>query len=175
MGIAGNEAADREATAATCGEMLPVNDEIPYRDWYPIIKSKICQKWNVEWHEILHNKLRAIKDSIQVWPSSNLRNRRESIILTRLRIGHSKVTHQYLMEQGMQPYCLDCLVPLTIKHIIAKCPSFTETRTRIYPPTQNMNYQLIMRHMLGNERDDNFCPVKLMSYLRDIGLYNMIV
>ena len=175
VGIAENEAADREAAAAACGDMQPSNDEIPYRDWYPIIKSRIREVWSLEWREMDNNKLRTIKDSIDVWPSSNLRNRTHSIILTRLRIGHSKVTHQYLMEHGVQPYCLDCLVPLTIKHIIAECPSFIETRSRIYPLTQDMTSEMTMRHMLADERESNFCLENLMSYLRDIGFYNMIV
>ena len=39
--------------------------------------------------------------------------RREEIILARLRIGHTRITHSYLLKQEEQSYCIGCDVPFT--------------------------------------------------------------
>ena len=119
VGIPGNKAADTATVAAIDSIMEVNNEEIPCRDWYPKVKKAL----NEQWHNAQHNKLRLIKDSISAWPSSSCTDRKTSIILTRLRIGHTKATHQYLMERLYQPYCEDSLVPLTFKHFLAECPS----------------------------------------------------
>ena len=115
----------------------PINNSIPYRDWFPIIRSKIFHKWRDDWHATESNKVRDIKDDVRVWSSSLQRNRKLSIILTRLRIGHTKLTHQYLMENRQQPYCSDCIVPLTVKHVLAECPSHSDIREQMFPETVN--------------------------------------
>ena len=55
-------------------------------------------------------------------------NRIWNVILTHLRIGHTKFSHGYLMDRSNLSYCEDCLVPVTLKHIIFECPNFQEER-----------------------------------------------
>ena len=50
--------------------------------------------------------------------------------LARLRIGHTRLTHSYLMSGEYQPYCDDCLMPLIIRHLLVDCPSLLELRQR---------------------------------------------
>ena len=38
--------------------------------------------------------------------------------MTRLRIGHTKFSHGYLMDRSILSYCDDCFVQVTVKHII---------------------------------------------------------
>ena len=104
---------------------LPVsNEEIPYRDWYPIIKRKMRDLWSAEWQEVSGNKMRKIKNTVKEWKSSSQNDRKQSIILTRLRIGHTKLklSHKYLMERDNQPFCGDCILLLTILHILTEFP-----------------------------------------------------
>ena len=131
--------------------------------------------WRMEWRNVEGNKLRDIKDNIETWQSSNLKNRKESIIMTRLRIGHTRLTHQYLMEGGHQPYCDDCIVPLTVKHVLAECPSFGDTRQRIFPETQIADSNEAMKLMIAETPGTPYNIDKIMSYLRDTGLYNEII
>ena len=44
-------------------------------------------------------------------------SRKEEIILSRLRTGHSHITHSYLLKKEEAPYCIPCQKPYTIKHI----------------------------------------------------------
>jgi len=43
--------------------------------------------------------------------------RYDSVVLNRLRIGHSRLTHSYLLSGDDHPTCQSCGIPLTVKHI----------------------------------------------------------
>ncbi|MPC67636.1 hypothetical protein E2C01_061813 [Portunus trituberculatus] len=51
-------------------------------------------------------------------------------LLARLRIGHTYLTQRYLLTRDPQPYCEDCLVQLTVRHLLVEWPSLIELRHR---------------------------------------------
>ena len=175
VGIPGNEKADSMAVEAASSNDETANDAVPYRDWYPIVKRKMKEKWLREWLNVNANKLRKLKDTVEMWPSSSDENRKYSIIITRLRIGHTKATHQYLMEGGVQPYCGDCIVPLTVKHVLAECPTYSDTRRRLYPETEHQTTDQAIRTILSEQNNQNFNTNQLMTFIREIGLYDNII
>ena len=62
-------------------------------------------------------------------------DRKEEVVLSRLRIGHSHATHSYLLKGEEQPMCIPCDTPFTIKHILINniyCVDFEKTRNRYY-------------------------------------------
>ena len=73
-----------------------------------------------------NSKLHRIKPTIEAWP--NLPNRKESVILTRLRIGHTRISHDYLMTRGRSPVC--CGSELTVEHMITKCKKYEDLRKK---------------------------------------------
>ena len=48
-------------------------------------------------------------------------SRREQVILDRLRIGHTRLTHSFLLKGEPAPECTMCECPLTIQHILVDC------------------------------------------------------
>ena len=66
--------------------------------FFTAIKQRTADHWLSTWNEVTNNKLRSIKNCIIQWPSSSQRIRHDEVILTRLRIGHTRVTHRFLME-----------------------------------------------------------------------------
>jgi len=42
----------------------------------------------------------------------------DSLLLNRLQIGHSRLTHSYLLSGDDPPTCQSCGIPLTIKHVL---------------------------------------------------------
>ena len=64
------------------------------------------------------------------WDYSNIRECRLQTALARLRIGHTRLIHSHLMSGEYQPFCDDCLVPLTVRHLLVECPSLVELRQR---------------------------------------------
>ena len=126
VNITGNEQADRCARDAATSDRRIHSLQLPHRDYHNVIKLKMKEKWALKWSSLRNNKLRSIKDNIKPWPSSMRRNRREEILLCCVRISHTRLTHRHLMETANAPFCEDCLVPLTVQHIFAKCPSLTQ-------------------------------------------------
>ena len=175
VGVLGNESADRLAAAAALDASNASNAELPFHDWYPIIRSRVKHKWKDEWLAIGTNKLRSLKSSVDVWPSSCDRDRKVSCILTRLRIGHTRLTHQHLMENRPPPYCTDCLVPLTVRHFLAECPSFADVRYRIFPQTIGRDVDQTLQLMLSENHGEIYDPRWLIQYLRETGMIDSIL
>ena len=92
-----------------------------------------------------NNKLRAIKPNIEPSKTCYSKSREWEIKLSRLRIGHIRLTHEYLMIGDNQRYCPDCIVPLTIYHIIMECSSLVESRRKYLGQPQQL------KEVLGDE------------------------
>ena len=53
---------------------------------------------------------------------------RRDVILTRLRIGHSRLTHKHYLLGGDFPECIPCDCRLTIKHVLIECIDTADIR-----------------------------------------------
>jgi len=169
--IAGNERADELAGRAATAAVDPDYTDLPYSDYYSHIKTRLHQRRQMKWTEIPDtNKLRRIKDTADVWPSSNNKSRLISVILTRLRIGHTRLTHGHLMEARPLPYCDNCLVPLTVEHILVECPEYINQRYFCFPTNQPLTLKLI----LSEPPQGLFNADRLMEYLSLTGLIDRL-
>lgn len=65
-----------------------------------------------------NTKFNEIKRDIHRWINPKL-NRKEDTVLNRLRIGHTKITHRFLIAREEPPICKTCGIMLTVEHIIA--------------------------------------------------------
>ena len=119
VNVAGNERADEMAREASTSNRGIHIRSLPNKDYYLIITEKFMKKWSIEWRDT--NKLRAIKDDIMPWPSASRRSRRDEIILCRLRIRYTRLTHRHLIERDQPTYCDDYLVPVIVVHMLAEC------------------------------------------------------
>jgi len=52
-------------------------------------------------------------------------SRRDKIIIHRLRIGHTYLTHGNLLRGETPSRCLACQVDLIVEHVLLHCVSFT--------------------------------------------------
>ena len=135
IGISGNEEADKAAKDALSLEILPF--KVPSNDFKPLIHKFIKTVWQQSWNDPANrnNKLFAIKPGLGEWLPGLRINRREEIILARLRIGHSYITHSYLLKGEEEPQCIPCNAPLTIKHVLVDCLDLAPTRERFFMST----------------------------------------
>ena len=60
------------------------------------------------------------------------RNRKEETVMARLHIGHSFITHSYLLKGEEPPMCIGCDKRLTVEHILLTCSDFIEIREPFY-------------------------------------------
>ena len=83
------------------------------------------------------------------------------MVLNRLRIGHTHVTHKYLMETPqVQPLCNAFGCGLAVKHLLVECPTLDHLRVRWSIPRT-------MLELLG----ENAHIFNLTSFLKDANLY----
>uniref|UniRef100_UPI00397E9AAD hypothetical protein n=1 Tax=Salmonella sp. s51944 TaxID=3159655 RepID=UPI00397E9AAD len=59
--------------------------------------------------------------------------RKEDVIITRLRIGHSYLTHSHLLSNTPHPVCTSCQADISINHLLLDCPLFCDHRRNINP------------------------------------------
>jgi kelch-like protein 2/3 len=130
VGIPGNEKVDRLAREAV---RLPVTQvAIPQSDFKAAVNKLVTSRWQRLWDEYPENKLYQIQPKVDAKYKFSSRNRREEIIFARLRIGHSYLTHRYLLARDPIPVCIPCDEILTIKHILLNCVDFQHVRSRFY-------------------------------------------
>lgn len=170
-GLNGNEEADKLARAATTAIDAPMQIYIPHRDLYPHVRKKLREQWQEEWSAVpMTNKLRSIRDTLGEWTSSHQRSRRIEIVLSRLRLGHTRLTHCYLMEGRPVPdYCENCLVPLTVVHLLVECPEHGDCRDRAFGDRNPTLSSVI------GERPTRIHPIStVVKYLNNIGILSKI-
>ena len=178
INVDGNEAADR-AARLTAESNMPVDCiQLPHTDYYSQIRQKCRDSWRDIWTETpTTNKLRAIKATTNVWNSSSQDNRKHEVALARLRIGHTRLTHGYLMEgrRDEPPFCEDCVVPLSVQHLLAECPSLNNERRRFFPScVASLTVEEKIRIILAEDNSRNFNIRKLVEFLKEIHVYDKI-
>ena len=95
--------------------------------------------WQQSWSDPANqnNKLVNIKPDFGEWLPGLWTNRREEIILARLRIGQSYITHSYLLKGEEEPQCIPCNALLTIKHILVNCVDLAPIRQSFFSCRQS--------------------------------------
>lgn len=141
--ITGNEKADVEAKRAasvpcSASAYLPPSlqlGHLPAGDYLPVLRRGFSERWQLLWSASGPNKLLDLKPTLGLWRSSCSRSRLHEVSLTRLRIGHSHLTHGHLMTRDPPPRCSFCHRPenITVHHLLLDCPFFGILRNQCFP------------------------------------------
>ena len=160
IGIKGNERVDRLAKDAL--DLAAVNMKLPSTDFRPAINNLIKSKWKSIWDELYANKLHEINPDLNLSSVLKLTNRRDQVVLTRCRIGHTRISHSYLLKREEQPFCIACNEPFTVKHFLLDCHDLNDIRTR-YFNVRNLQ-----------ELFTNIPSAIIINYLKEAGLFQKI-
>ena len=129
------------------------------------INHKIKKEWNKLWKQQSNRThLRKIKLHIHQNNPTLKFNRNDQVILTRIRIGHTRVTHQHLITKDNPPICEKCNVPINIDHILLDCTKYQIEREKF-----KCNKQL---YDLLNKKEN--CSM-ILKFLQDISMKNGIL
>ena len=66
------------------------------------------------------------------WQSSYRQCRKDEVVLCRARIGHTQLTHSYILKKDPPPQCERCQCILIVCHILVECNHLTQTRNDIF-------------------------------------------
>ena len=130
IGIHGNEKADMAAKEALSLDIT--NSLVPYTDLKPSIHSFILGKWQERWSSCPENKLLKIKPTLGEWTPAFRNSRREEVILSRLRIGHTYFSHSFILRKEDPPECIACQEAYSVKHVLIDCTDLGLIRSRFY-------------------------------------------
>jgi hypothetical protein len=108
------------------------NNSILLSDIKSFLKGKVSEKWKEIWSTKINNKLFEVDSSIGNNDFSRFNSRLEEIKFTRLRLGHTKMTHKFRLLSEPQPLCDMCDCYLTVKHCLIECPKYVRERTRFF-------------------------------------------
>ena len=165
-GIVGNEMADKEAKAAAVNG-YPSTQGIPVEDVKKYIKRKVLEKVRSDWDKVTVErvKFKEVCTTIPSCPFNLGLSRRENVKLTRLRIGHTRVTHKKLYEEGEMNRCVECEEDMTVKHVLLECGNLALERLEFYDPRE-----VTLRKLLSEKE----FVLKVFEFLKRIGWYGEI-
>ena len=103
IGIHGNNEAAKTAKSALEIEILKL--KIPYADFKHFSNYYVNSLWQIFWNFCDTSKLYSIQNKVNIPYRFNLK-RSDQVVISRIRIGHSKLTHTYLLKGEQQPECL---------------------------------------------------------------------
>ena len=81
---------------------------------------------------MISNKFHKILPRLSEKLLSFCNTRKENIVLNRLHIGHSYLTHLFILKKEEALVCVACNTSLTIKHILIECADLLEVRKKYF-------------------------------------------
>ncbi|XP_060861790.1 uncharacterized protein LOC132938796 [Metopolophium dirhodum] len=162
IGIPGNELSDELAMKAASSPDTKIYPHVTYDDAIRALKSKLYSLWQNQWEKQTNqnNKFRHIKPSTIKWPDPPVKlTRHEETMVTRVRIGHTRIIHSYLMRKELKPMCETCNSELTVHHIFLECPIYQNARTK-----SNIN-TTSLKDALGPGQEKNITNFIKMAHL----------
>ena len=154
----GNEIADSIAKSAV--DLTPTTDNFRtlYTDLKPQINKLTQAKWQRHYNDNIHNKLSQIQSTLGDLRRAFRKSRREQVIISGLRMGHTKLTHFFILKQGQQTHCLICQTLCNVKQILIECRALAIIKKGSFKPNTLTN-------LLENVK-------KLaLSFFRETGMY----
>jgi ribonuclease HI len=159
VGLAGNVAVDAAAKAAL---NLPIAvSNITYSDFKPLVNSYVATKWQQSWDAEVCNKPHGVQPRIGSASACRL-PRRDEVIIHRLCIGHTHLTHSYRLKGESPPMCIACQVPLTVQHILIDWVDFVLSQAKYFNAT-------ILHDIFENVNSGD-----VIDFIKEITLYRKL-
>ena len=131
-GIDGNERVDQLAKETLNQDIDPLAS-VHYTDMKPLVNSYIQKLVQTKWDVAVHGRdLYLLKPTLGPPKKFQHLTRAEEVVITRLRIGHTKATKSHILSRGPPTGCHHCGQTLTIDHMLLECALLQECRDEYY-------------------------------------------
>lgn len=163
--IQGNEQADKHAKTASGRQ--PELILLPYTDSYPVVMKNINNAWETQW-KTSNSKLLSVKSTLKKWPSPSYFSRKDEVVFNRLRAGHTRITHEYLMDREVlvgPPPCELCMNDImSVEHLLVNCENLRAARMQVFGRAP-----ISLKKLLSHPIDP-----KVVTFVKLIGLYDRV-
>ena len=99
---------------------------VPYNYFKHCISQYILSTWQDDWNGAVANKIHSVNAVLGDWQSCYRRCRKDKIVLCRARIGHTHLTHSYILRKDSPPQFERRQCILTVRHILVECNHFAQ-------------------------------------------------
>lgn len=161
FGIPGNKYADKAAVETNSMNIVYKNILSP-QDLKCHMKTYCKRKIQEQWNLVTANKFHDIHPSIDYQVLNGL-NQKEEMIINRLKIGHSFLTHQHKLSHEPPPICEWCARELDVQHIF-DCSSNHSMSLR-----QQLDINNLSEVIFDESKYD-----AIFKYLQELDYYNLI-
>ena len=107
-------------------------------------------------------KLYDIKPIIRLSQTVVRNIRLEEVALARIRIGHTRITHSYLLNREEPPQFVGCDKPFTVRHILLEFVDFSNVRNKYH-------HGNTIKQLFNDVPIDN-----TILFLKEINLFNKL-
>ena len=130
-GVEGNEKVDQLAKETLDQDIDPLAS-VYYTDLKPLVNSFIQQLVQTKWGVAVHGTdLYLVKPTLGPPKKFQHLTRAEEVVITRLRIGHTKTT-SHIFSRGPSTSCHHCGQTLSIDHMLLECAVLQECHDEYY-------------------------------------------
>ena len=77
-----------------------------------------------------------------------------------------------MSDGAVEPYCDDCLVPLTVRHLLIECPSLEDLQKRFFSGEGGEGASYTLSSVLGEDVVYNHSGV--FKYISELGILSEI-
>ena len=127
--------------AKTSLSLGPTSFKIPFSNFKPSINKYILNEWQTSWNKSIGNKVPELKPTIGEYQSVVRNIRKEEVVFARLHLGHTRVTHSYLLLGEEQPQCVGCDTPFTMcSHFLLECCDLAQVRNNCFHVDSMISY-----------------------------------
>uniref|UniRef100_A0A131YN93 Tick transposon n=1 Tax=Rhipicephalus appendiculatus TaxID=34631 RepID=A0A131YN93_RHIAP len=116
--------------------------------------------------------LHLVKPIVGEWKSCRHKERFIEVILCRLRIGHTHLTHNFLLKKEDMPQCEKCIQPLTVMYILITCPHTETERRKHFGVFYKRRIPMHPRLILGEDPLVPLCNV--INFLKESGFLDKL-
>ena len=161
-GTDGNERIDQLAKETLDHDIDPLVG-VHYADLKPQVNSYIQQLVHIKWDVAEHGRdLYYVKPTLGPPKKFQHLTRAEEVVITRLRISHTKATKSHILSRGPPTTCHHCGQTLTIDHMLLECAVLQECRDEYYTADSL------------NTLFETIPETCIVEFLREVGFFYLI-
>ena len=134
---------------------------MPFSDLKPFTAKYVYQIWQKEWNKtvLVSNEFHEILPKLPDKLLSFCNTRKEDTVSNRLHIGHSYLTHSFILRWEEAPICVACDAVIIVKHILIECANLLEIIKKYF---EKRSLHSLFRNVI---------PEIIFDFLREIGVF----